>query len=397
MLSARTNLMRKREAHGHHRVTFVELFFDLVFVFAITQLSHLLLEHLSLAGAVKTAILFLSVWWVWIYTCWSTNWMDPERTPVRLMLLVLMLAGLVLSTSLPAAFEDRGLAFAVAFVFMQVGRTLFMLWALKNHSPRNHRSFQRIVAWLSLSGVFWIVGALSEGHARMALWGIAVLIEFIAPSVGYWVPGLGRSITADWADVEGAHMAERCGLFVIIALGESILVTGMTFSKLEADAATVAAFASAFLGSLAMWWIYFDAAAERASERFAQSEDPGRMARLAYTYLHLPLVAGIVVTAVGDELVLAHPLGHSQIETAAVILAGPALYLFGDLLFRRATADRFPRPHLVGLAALVGLAPFSLTLSPLALSAAATGVLLAVATAESIVLRQAKLNAETVV
>jgi low temperature requirement protein LtrA len=115
----------------------LELFFDLVFVFAITQLSHLLLEHLTWLGAVQTALLLLAVWWVWIFTSWVTNWLDPDKAPVRLLLFVLMLAGLVLSASIPKAFETRALPFALAYVFMQVGRCLFMLWALQGSSPAN--------------------------------------------------------------------------------------------------------------------------------------------------------------------------------------------------------------------------------------------------------------------
>jgi low temperature requirement protein LtrA len=390
MLAAKTNFLRRRGPHEHSRVTYVELFFDLVFVFAITQLSHLLLKHLSLTGAVETAILFVAVWWVWIYTCWFTNWMDPDRTPVRLALLALMLAGLVLSTSLPRAFEDRGAAFAAAVAVMQLGRSAFMLWSVRRHEPRHFRSFRRIIAWHGLSALFWLAGALMEPQARLAAWAVAVLIEFIAPSAGYWTPGFGRSSTADWRDVEGGHMAERCALFVIIALGESILVTGATFADLPPTPAAVGAFASAFVGSVAMWWIYFDAAAERASERFARSDDPGRVARLAYTYLHIPLVAGIVVSAVGDELALAHLAEEAEAKVAAVMLAGPGLYLFGDLLFRRATTERLPRSHLAGLAALAILAPFSHTLSPLALSIAGSGVLTAVALGESLLLRRGR-------
>src|SRR5499426_2596352 len=118
----RRGLFRARSAHGHHRVTFVELFFDLVFVFAVTQLSHGLLAHLTPLGALQTGLLMLAVWWAWIDTAWITNWLDPEKPAVRLMLFALMLAGLVLSSSIPRAFEDRGLTFAFAYVVLQVGR-----------------------------------------------------------------------------------------------------------------------------------------------------------------------------------------------------------------------------------------------------------------------------------
>ncbi len=392
MIGARADLQRARKGHEHNRVTYIELFFDLVFVFAITQLSHSLLEHLTPLGAVQTALLFLAVWWVWIYTCWITNWLEPDRTPVRLMLLVLMLGGLMLSTSLPRAFEDRGLAFAGAYVFMQVGRSLFVMWALRGHNESNYRNFKRITTWLVGSGVLWIAGGFAEEGARLALWAWAMLIDFASPSLGFWTPGLGRSTTADW-DVEGAHMAERCALFVIIALGESILVTGATAANLEPSAGVIGAFLAAFVGSVAMWWIYFDAAAERASAQFVSSTDPGRVARLAYTYIHLPLIAGVVVTAVGDELTLAHPHGHMHFSTAAVLLVGPGLYLLGDLLFRRTTTGRLPRAHLGGLSALAVLAPIAMTMTPVVLSSLVSAVLVAVAAAETIWVRRERARA----
>jgi low temperature requirement protein LtrA len=385
--AGRRSLLRKRKEHEHGKVTFVELFFDLVFVFAITQLSHSLLKDLTLLGAVHTGLLFLAVWWVWIYTSWVTNWLDPERTPVRLLLLVLMLAGLILSTSLPEAFAERGLGFAGAYVFMQVGRSLFTAVAVRRHSPGNFRNFQRITAWLVLSALFWIAGAFAEAEARLALWAAALAIEYVSPSLGFWTPGLGRSTTADW-DVEGGHMAERCGLFVIIALGESILVTGATFAELEPGLSTIAAFVTSFIGSVAMWWIYFDIGAERVSHTIARSDDPGRLARVAYTYIHLLIVAGIIVGAVADELVLAHPDGHLEAGTAAALLGGPALYLIGNTLFKWTTAGRVPLSHLAGLILLAGLVPGTVVLSPLLLGVAVMLILVLVAVWERLSLRR---------
>jgi low temperature requirement protein LtrA len=382
MTAANGSLLRVRREHEHSRVTYVELFFDLVFVFAITQLSHTLLEHLSLGGLLQTTLLLMAVWWVWVYTSWVTNWLDPERTPVRLLLFALMLAGLVLSTSIPQAFESKGLAFAGAYVVMQVGRSLFMVWALKGHSPGNYYNFLRISCWLALSGLFWIAGAFAQGDMRFALWAIALAIEYVGPSLGFRTPGLGASTTSDW-DVEGGHLAERCGLFVIIALGESILVTGATFAKLPWTPVAVASFLIAFAGSVAMWWIYFNIGAERGSRHIAHSDDPGKVGRLAYTYLHLLLVAGIIVVAVGDELVLAHPAGHTDAKTAAVLIGGPALYLAGNLAFKRVSARHFPLSHLVGLGLLALLVPAAAVASPLALTSATTLILIVVAVWET--------------
>jgi low temperature requirement protein LtrA len=362
-----------------------------VFVFAVTQLSHTLLAHLTAAGVVQVTLLLLAVWWVWIYTSWATNWLDPERIPVRVCLFVLMLAGLLLSSSIPEAFEARGLMFAGAYVFMQVGRTLFFLWATRSEpNPNLQRTFRGILVWMLLSGTFWFVGAFAHGEARLAWWALALGLEFLAPWAYYWVPGLGRSSVADW-NIEGGHLAERCALFVIIALGESLLVTGATFAEQSLGSVTVAAMMVALIGTVAMWWVYFDTGAERASHRIRHAKDPGRQGRMAYTYLHILIVAGIIVGAVGDELLLAHP-DHATDAGVAVILGGPALYLVGNAWFKWVTSDRRgpPLSHMVGVVLLCGLIPVALGhyFSALALGALASGALVVVAIWESVALRR---------
>lgn len=384
------SLLRGRGSHDSGKVGMVELFFDLVFVFAVTQLSHSLLAHLSIGGAVQVALMMVAVWWVWIFTSWITNWLDPEKLPIRLGLFGLMIAGLLLSSSIPKAFTDHGLMFAGAFVFMQVGRTLFAIWAVRGEARNMTRNFQRILAWLVLSGVFWIAGAFLQGDQRLACWALALLIELISPSVYFWVPGLGRSTLEDW-NVEGNHMAERCGLFVIIALGESLLVTGATFAELDLSLQGVTAFVVAVLGSIAMWWVYFDSGAERAHHRIAHSTDPGRQARIAYTYLHVLIVAGVIVSAVADELVLMHP-DHASDAGILAIIAGPWLFLLGNALFKWVMADRLlpPLSHLVGLALLMLLLPLALNhlFSALVLGALTTMVVMLVAAWETVALRE---------
>ena len=349
------SFLRTPPTHGHHRVTYVELLFDLVFVFAITQLSHLLIENFVLAAAAQAVLLLVAVWWVWIFTAWVTNWIDPERIPVRTLLLVLTIVGLVLSAAIPQAFHTRGLVFASAYVFMQIGRTAFVVWAVRGEKSRMVRTFQRILAWLAFAGVFWVAGGLTEGNTRWWLWVLALALEVISPTVGFWVPKLGRSATEDWS-VEGGHMAERCGLFVMIALGESVLVTGATFASLEWTSATIAAFISSLVASVAMWWLYFATTADAGSERVSRSLNPGRLARVAYTYIHLLLVAGVVVSAVGDEFTLAHPVGHTDAKTAIAVIAGTAIYLVGNLLFKRTIDGKTSYSHLTTISALGVLA-----------------------------------------
>lgn len=377
-------LLRGRTgAPDEARVGFVELFFDLIFVFAVTQLSHGLLARLSWPGALQMAMLLLAIWWAWIYTSWVTNWLDVERMAVRALIFLLMAAGLVMSLSIPQAFGERGLVFVAAFLAMQLLRPAFTMVALKAHSPDNYRNFRRILIWALVTAPLWIAGALAEGEARTLWWLAALAIDYAGPFARFWVPGLGRTATATW-NVIGHHFAERCGLFVIIALGESILITGATFGDAPWTGPTIAGFASAFLATIAMWWIYFNIGAERGSHNLSHHADPGRMARLAYTYFHLPIVAGIIVTAAADELVLAHPVGHTEPMVLAAVVGGPALYLAGNIAFKRTSAANLPLSHLVGLALLGLMAAFGSHAAPVLLSVATTAILMLVAAWETL-------------
>ena len=251
-------LLRARN-RGEQQVTPFELFFDLVFVFAVTQLSHRLLEHLTMVGTLETLLLLLVVWSAWVTTTWVTNWFDPNQLWVRLMLVTVMLASLFMSVAIPEAFGERGLMFALAYVAMQVGRAAFAFVTLRDSLGVSHplsRTFQRTFTWHVAAGVLWIAGGVLGGEAQYVLWVFALAIAYGAPMTGYYVPGLGRSRTSEWP-VEGGHFAERCRLFVIIILGESLLVTGTTFGKVEVSTANITAFVVAFLGSVALWWIYF--------------------------------------------------------------------------------------------------------------------------------------------
>src|SRR5918998_3558735 len=382
-------LLRARDGE-EQRVTPLELFFDLVYVFAITQLSHLLLDHLTIEGALETLFLLLVVWWAWQYTTLFTNWFDPDRLAVRLVLVAVMLASLVMSVAIPEAFSDRGLMFAAAYVAIQVGRTGFVLISLRKALGESHplsTSFQRMLSWLAAAGVLWIICGLLEGEARYVLWVLALAVDYSGPVSGYYIPGLGRSRTEEWT-IEGGHFAERCQLFVIIALGESILVTGTTFGGVEISAATVTAFAVAFVGSAALWWTYFARSSHDASETIARSEDPGRMARSAYTYFHLPMIAGIIAVAASDELMVAHPGAPGSFASISLLLGGVALFVTGHGFFVRAASGRVLWSRPVAVVALAALAPVGTVVPALALGAAAALIVGLLAAWDSVAYRR---------
>lgn len=290
-----------------------------------------------------------------MYTTWATNWMDPQRSPVRLMLIALMLLGLVLSTSVPEAFGDRAIGFAAAYVVMQLGRSIFVAVSYALARDRtNALNLVRIALWFCLSAPLWIIGALVDPEARLTWWMLAIAIDLLGPILRYWVPVLRTTPIESW-QVSGSHMAERSGLFMIIALGESIIITGSQFSDNALTTSSILAFLAAFVGTILFWLLYFSHGAEHGARFIDQSSETVAIARLTYTYIHILLVGGVVLLAVGDELVLAHPDDPLDLTTLAFVTAAPALYLLGNLLFKRSIGRPWLRSHVGGMAALTSV------------------------------------------
>jgi low temperature requirement protein LtrA len=355
-------------------VTNVELFFDLVYVFAITQLSHRLATHTSVESAVQTAILLGLVWQAWAYTTWVTNWVDPDRLPTRAMLLAVMLASLLLSAGLPRAFADRGLLVAGAYAAIQIGRSVFAVFAVRGH--RLQRNFERILAWCVISGVALIVGSRTHGHAREAIWLAAVAFDFLGGRVGFWTPVLGRSTTDEWT-ISGNHFAERCEAFVIIALGESVVAIGTTLSATaRLTAAQVVTFVVAFAGTVGLWWVYFDRVAESGARAITRAADPGRLGSRAYHLVHPVIIGGIIAAAAGDNLMLAHPGRRGHWPVTLLLAGGFALFLGGHGLFKAIAFHVVPWSRIAGIAVLALLVAVSPYLTALALG---IGTVLAVA------------------
>ena len=372
---------------GEQRVTNIELFFDLVYVFAVTQMSHHLLALPTVDGALQTALLLALVWWAWVYTTWATNWLDAERIPVRLMLIALMLVSLVLSAALPGAFGSRGVIVAAAYVLMQVGRSAFV--AIAGRGQRVDRIFTRVTLWSVASGCVWIGGAFVGGHARELVWLAALGVDLLADSIGFYIPGMGRTTSDEWT-IAGGHFAERCQAFIIIALGESIVVIGQALSvRQHVTAAAVTAFVTAFTGSVALWWIYFDRSAEEGARVIAASPDPGKLANSAYHLIHPVMVGGIIVAAAADQEVLAHPAAVGHLSTSCLVIGGGVLVLAGHVLFKRVIWGVISWPRVAAIAVLLLLSLLAPHLTALALNIAVVLVLLAVAVSDRVYARQA--------
>ena len=343
---------RRRTDGASQRASTLELFYDLVFVFAITQVSHLLLEHLTWGGAGQALIVLLAVWWSWNYTTWTTNELETETIPVRLLLLALMLVSLLMAVAIPDAFGEHALLFAGSYVAIQVGRHVFLTFAAAQPGTIERERAGRILTWFVAAGVLWIAGALADGPARTALWLAALALDYGAPLVLFWVPGRPRLEGATW-DVGSEHFAERFGLFIILALGESIVLTGATTSESDLTPATILAFVMAFLASAAIWWLYFTSVARVGEHYLAVSEDRTTLARDGYTFLHAVFAAGIIMTAVGDELVIAHPTEVLPLQEVTAVAAGPAIYLVALTLFGYRLTGALSKRKLFGTLACV--------------------------------------------
>jgi low temperature requirement protein LtrA len=375
--------LERRGAADGQRATSLELFFDLVFVFAITQVSHLLLDDLSWRGAGRALVALLVVWWAWNYTAWVTNELDPDAGAVRLLLLAVMLACLVLAVAIPGAFGEHALLFAGSYVAIQVGRHAFLTFLAASRGTLERERAGRILVWFVAAGVLWIAGALAGPDARAVLWVAALLIDYGAPLVLYWVPGTRRLPPSTW-QVGTSHFAERFQLFVIIALGESIALTGATTAGLELDTARLSAFALAFAGTAALWWLYFDYVARIAERRLELAEDRTTLARDGYTYLHVLIVAGVILSAVGDELVIAHPTSELSKAELVAVVGGPALYLLGHAAFRRRMAGSVSWRRLAGAVACAAVGVAGLALPALAVTGLLVAVLVAVILSEQL-------------
>jgi low temperature requirement protein LtrA len=369
-------------APGAERVvTPLELFFDLVYVFAIGQLSHHLLEHVDLRTGAETAIMTLAVIYAWYMVAWGANWLDPDRLPVRLLLVALMFASLLMSVAIPEAFDGRAWLFVTGYLLIQLGRSSFLILALRGRPLGEH--FVNDLVWEVLIGGLWVAGAIADGDARLILWALAVVATHGGVWSLHWLPGRGRAIDLQHTDIAGEHLIERFRLFFIIALGETVLVMGDAFAGEPFELERLLALAIGFTATVALWWCYFQWAEHVGAAAAEAADDAGAVGWWGTWTLTL-IVLALIAIAVGDELAIAHPGDEATLGFTILTFGGPALFLIAQAFFLYEALGRVPRSRSLGLAALAILAVATAPLTLMAGIAAACAVLAAVAIADTV-------------
>jgi low temperature requirement protein LtrA len=380
------SLVRPREVA--RSVTPIELFFDLVYVFTVSQLARHLVEEVSLRGMAQTLVLTLAVMYAWFMTVWTSNWLDVGKRQVQLMLLGLMFASLLMATSVGEAFgnpwpvswlEDRAWPFVAGYLAIQIGRTAFAVWAFRGH--RLHAHFVNALVWEIGTAPIWIAGAAADGDARLAIWAAAVAVTYGGVIAGHPLPGRRSPFSSD-SQIYAEHLLERFRLFFLIALGETVLTIGNAFAGESLTAERLLVLAVAFTGTVALWWCYFHRAEEIGLEAIDGAGDPSRIVALG-NYALIAMVAGIVAIAVGDELAIADPGAGSTTSTAALVFGGPLIFLLAQMAFMQGATGQMPQPRVLACAALVALGLATLPLSLLATVIASSAVLAAVAIADT--------------
>jgi low temperature requirement protein LtrA len=350
------------------RVTPLELFFDLVFVLALTQCTALMAANPTWKGLLQGLFVLGVMWWSWVGYSWLTSVVDPEEGTVRLGIFAAMAGSLVAALCVPGAFGDLGLLFALAYGVVRFGQVALFVIASRDDPGLRH-SVSGLAISTAIGVGLLVVASFADGPLQGALWGLSLLLDIGGPLL----------IDASGWRLEPGHFAERHGLIVIIALGESIVAIGVG-AEAHVDAGVVAA---AVLGTVvagALWWLYFDVVALVAERRLTNAE-PGlernRIARDSFSYLHLPMVAGIVLLALGMKKTLGHVEDPLKLVPAVAMLGGTAMYLLAHVAFRYRNIHRISTQRFACAVLLLALIPLALELPSLAV----LGVLAAVLSA----------------
>lgn len=357
------------------RVTALELFFDLVFVLALTQCTTLIVRTPTWGGVLRGLLALGMLWWSWVGYAWLTSVVDPEEGSVRLAIFVAMAAFLVAAICVPHAFGSDALLFACAYAVVRAAHiVLFTLASREDAALR--KSVRGLAVSTAIGAGLLFVAAATSGSARVAIWGVALLLDAGGPFV------FGQD---GWKLVPG-HFAERHGAVLIIALGESVVALGVGAQEKLGFGVVLAAVLGIFAAAT-LWWVYFDVTAIVARRRLAKASE-GRerngIARDSYSYLHFPMIAGIALLAVGLKVVLEHVDSPLALVPAVALLGGASLYLLAHVAFRLRNMHTLSLRRLVCALVLLALVPLHGSVSALAMLGILAGLLTALIAYEAI-------------
>ncbi|MDH6465318.1 low temperature requirement protein LtrA [Micromonospora sp. A200] len=374
-------------ARDHRRANFLELFFDLVLVFALSGVVSRVAPDLSSeavaqrwAGLLYILVLVLPIMWLWTTTAYITSRFDPRRPAVQAIVLLTALGVVFMASSLPYAFFERGYAFAVPYVVLQVGRPLVLITLVRDRAQR--ALYARSAIWFTVSAVPWLAGILVQDVGRVGLWSLAITIDLLSARSAWPVPGMDRQLESAWEPTKTHHLADRYEQLLLIALGESVLSLGIAYTDTPVSLASTLALLVGFATTVLLWRIYYyragqvlPEAVDLAGDQLRAGQNTGRA--------HILMVLGIVLVATGYETVLAHPGGPVRPAWLVAILGGPIVYVVGRIVLERVVFNRLARRRLIGIAALVAAAlPLAFT-TPLIAATGALAIILGMALADA--------------
>ncbi len=366
-------LSGETRAEGERRTSYLELFFDLVFVFAITQVTALILHDLSAGGIARGALVLGLVWWAWGGFAWMTNAVDVESIGVRVLFLVCALASFFVALAVPRAFETDGLWFALPYLVLRVLHLGLYGWGLRSDREHQH-AIVRLAPFFLVGPLIVLAGSFVEDtNVRTVIWAIGLAID------------AGGALTASGFKVSASHFAERYALFVIIALGESIVAIGVGAGSLEHDFTFAATVTIAFAGVAALWWAYFDIIALAAERSLRLADDLTRpaLARDVFSYFHYPAILGIILYAVAAEKTVAHPEDPLSTPARAALGLGFAFFLLSATLGRYRVLRRIAWERVIGGIVVLIVAFAASEVEAMWLLGIEVAILVAVVTAEA--------------
>ncbi|PWR17220.1 low temperature requirement protein A [Micromonospora sicca] len=353
--------------------TFLELFFDLVFIFMLSRLSAGLAQDLTVRGAAQTAVLLLAAWWVWVLTAWLTDLFNPRLPIIQATVLAVMFGTMLMAIAVPYAFADYGWLLVAAYFGIHLVRDAVLIPGTRVNRPIQARSI-RVFFWFGVTAAPWVAGAFVHGTARLLLWSVAVAVDLGSARIGWPTPRLGRTELASQI-FTGTHLSERHREIFIVALGELILSVGTGLAGSGFQAGRVAASALAFGSGVVLFQLYFHRVRQllaRPAVTVVERVRPGT----STSYSHLVMVAGVLLVSTSVSLVIDRPFGAAPAAWTAVILGGPALFLLGGCLFDAVLTGRVLWSRALGVVLLGAVAPAAALLPPLAILVVANLVLL---------------------